>query len=344
MVNIGIIGFGKMARTHADIISKIDDLNLIAVSKRGPDRIEEIKDKYNVEVYTDNDKLLNIKEIDYIVITATNEVHEELAVKAFNKGKDVIVEKPMSTDYKSTLRMIKAAEESKKNLFVYNSMAWDWDFLLVKDIIESGKLGKVLVLKNNYGEFGEFWAGWGIHGLEDPWRIKANGGGMLLDMGPHLVNQILLIMKKDPIGIYGMLQNGIWSKEVDDHFFSIIRFDNDIICQVEISNNCRINLPRWYIIGTKGTLRVTGSGDAVYDNVEINYSKDNGEKIIEKIKLADPIVGGSSPGFYIDFVKFLKGEIKEFESMYRASKVIKILDLIKRSSKENKFIKFDNNV
>ena len=54
--------------------------------------------------------------------------------------------------------------------------------------------------------------------MENPWRIKASyGGGMLLDMGPHLVNQILLIMKKDPIGVYGMLQSGIWSKEVDDH-------------------------------------------------------------------------------------------------------------------------------
>ena len=342
MVNIGIIGFGKMGMVHADIISKIDELNLIAVSKKSFDRLEEIKNKYKIEVYTDNDKLLNIKDIDYVVISTTNETHEELTIKALTMGKNVIVEKPMSTNYQSTLKMIKAAEENKKYLFVYNSMSWDRDFLFVKDIIESEKLGKILVIKNSCGEYGEYWAGWGIDGMKNPWRIKANcGGGILLDMGPHLVNQLLLIMKKDPIGVYGMLQSGVWSKEVEDHVLATIRFDSDIICQLEISNNCTISLPRWYIIGTKGTLRVTGSGDDIYDNIEINYKDDNGKRIIEKIKLVETIGAGFSPGFYIDFVRFLKGEIKEFDSIYRSSKVIKILDLIRKSSEENRYISFE---
>ena len=96
MINMAIIGIGQMGMLHANIIKRNKDLNLIAVSKKSPERIEEIKDKYNLEVYTDNDKLLDIKKIDYVVISTTNDAHEELTIKALSKGKNVIVEKPMS--------------------------------------------------------------------------------------------------------------------------------------------------------------------------------------------------------------------------------------------------------
>jgi len=341
MINMAIIGFGRMGRIHADIINRIKDLNLVAVSKKNPQEAEEIKNKYNVEVYFNNDELLNRKDIDYAVIAATNEVHEEITVKAFEKGKNVIVEKPMGTNYESTLRMIKAAEEYKKNLFVYQSQRWDRDFLFVKDTIQSGKLGRILVIEEKVMFFGSNWAGWGIHGMDFPWRIKAEfGGGTLYDWGPHLVDHILLIMGKDPVGVYGILQSGLWSTEVDDHFFAVMRFDEDTICQIEVNHNCRIPLPRWYVIGTKGTLKVKGDLSNVWDEAEINYINDKGEKEIQNIKFADYPGAGLSSGFYRDFVKFLAKQKKEFVSMYEASKVIKILDMIKKSSEEKKYIEF----
>ena len=282
-----------------------------------------------------------MNEIDFVVVSTTNETHEEITIKALNKNKNVIVEKPMSTNYESALRMIKAAEINKKKLFVHQSMAWDWDFLFIKDIIKSGKLGKILVIKNNYGVFGESWPGAGILGMKNPWRTKAKyGGGILLDMGPHLIDQIFRIVGKDPVGVFGVLQSGIWTDEVDDHVMAIIKFDDDLLCQIEISNNCRISLPRWYIIGTKGTLIVTESEVDVYNKIEMNYGTDNGEKEIQKTELINTTISGYSPGFYKDLIKFLKGEITEFVSMYQSIKVVKILDLIKKSSKENSFIYF----
>ncbi|GAF84044.1 unnamed protein product, partial [marine sediment metagenome] len=219
MINMGIIGMGRMGEIHANEIKKNKNLNLIAVSKRNKDRIREIEKKFNIKVYLDNDGILNNKEINYIVIATTNETHEELTIKALNKGKNVIVEKPMALNHKGTQRMIKAAEKNKKNLFVYHSMLWDRDFLFVKDIVNSNKLGEILVINNSYCYFGEYWAGWGIHGMKEPWRIKSKyGGGMLMDMGPHLVSQILDIVNDNPIGVFGIIRSGLWTSEVDDHF------------------------------------------------------------------------------------------------------------------------------
>lgn len=329
-----------MGRIHAEIISRTPGLRLIAVSKKNETGIEQIRNKYKVGVYTDNDELLNIKDIDYVVISTTNETHEQLAMEAFRKGKNVIIEKPMSLNYRGAVRMVKASEKYDKKMFVYYSTLWDRDFLLVKETIDSGILGNILCIQSRWIVFGEYWAGWGIHGMDDPWRTKAeSGGGVLMDLGIHMIMQILSIFKKDPIGVYGILQSGLWATEVDDHIFALIRFKENIICQLEASNNCRIPLPRWYVIGTKGTLKVNGSLKEIYDDAEIEYIRDDGTKEKEKISLADYPGSGNSDGFYRDFVRFSKGDKKEFISMHDAARSMEILDVIRESNKKGIYIK-----
>ena len=341
MINMAIIGFGSMGEVHAGWINRSKDLKLVAVSKKVENRVDEIKNKFGVEVYLDNHKLLVRSDIDYVVIAATNEVHEELTIEAFKNGKNVIVEKPMSTSYESTLRMIDAAKQYQKKLFVYHSQRWDKDFLFVKETIESGVLGDILLIEANTLEYGERWAHGGIHGIENPWRIKAEyGGGILFDWGPHLVDHILQIMKKDPIEIYGVLQNRIWSSEVEDFFFACLEFENKTICHIRAFSNCYIPPPRWFIVGTLGTLLVKGSLDSLWDEAEMIYVKSDGEKDIKRIKMKDHSGAGSSSGFYDNFVKYVKGDISEFVDMYDGSKVIKVLEIIKESSIENKSISF----
>lgn len=339
MLNIGIIGMGKMGAVHAGLINEIEGLKLIAVCEKNKDRINQIKKDYEVKVYDNANDLMNIKEIDYVVITTTNETHEEITLKAMEKGKGVIVEKPMSMNYKSTLRMIEASKKYGKNLFVHHSRRWDRDYLLVKKTLDSNILGDILLVQAKVMLCDKGWPAWGIEGLKNPWRIKKEyGGGLLLDWGAHLIDQILQLIGRDPIGIYGLLQNKVWSKEVEDYFFSILKFDNDLICQIEASNNARISLPRWFIIGTKGTLTVKGRSIPIWDEAEIRYQNDDGNRECYTIKLED--VQELTKGFYDDMVLFLKGKKKDFVSMYDASKVIKLTDLIRESSDTGKFISF----
>jgi predicted dehydrogenase len=226
-------------------------------------------------------------------------------------------------------------------LFVHQSSRWDRDFLLLKQVIQSGKLGEILCIQSKVTLCDEGWPQWGIEGSQNPWRIKAQyGGGMLFDWGPHLVDEIMLLMGKDPIGVYGILQSGVWSKEVDDYFFAIMRYDNNVICQIECSNNARLPAPRWFVIGTKGTFIVHGKKDPVWADVEMYYQKDDGEKIHEKVELVGVTESGIEGGFYRDLVPFLEGKKKEFVSMYEASKVVKILEMIKQSSEKNQFISY----
>ncbi len=327
-----------MGMIHADLIKGNKDLKLIAMCKKRKDRLEELKKKYHTQVFTDIEKFLSLENMEYVVISTTNETHEELAIRSMEKGKNVIVEKPMSINYESTQRMVSASKKLKKKLLVYHNRRWDRDYLTVKDIIKSGKIGKVLLVQSKILLCDEGWPYDGIHGREIPWRIKAEyGGGILSDWGSHLVDQVLQLMERDPIGIYGKLQKGVWSTEVEDYFFAVLDFGGDVTCQIEVGNNSYIELPRWYIVGTKGTIAVKGKTIPLWDEIELKYRKDDGTREDQAIKLVG--VTELNSGFYDDFVLFAAGKLKSFVSMHEASNVVRIIDLIKKSHNEKKFIK-----
>ncbi|MBA7538512.1 Inositol 2-dehydrogenase/D-chiro-inositol 3-dehydrogenase [subsurface metagenome] len=132
MLSMAIVGMGKMAAEHAKWIDENKDMKLTAICEKNVKRHTEIKEKYGVDVYSDIDSLLSSeKDLDFAVIVTTNEVHEELTIKALESGANVIVEKPMTLTYESTKRMVAAAEKNKKHLFVHQSSRWDREYLLL---------------------------------------------------------------------------------------------------------------------------------------------------------------------------------------------------------------------
>ena len=85
-----------------------------------------------------------------------------------------------------------------------------------------------------------------------------------------------------------------------------------------------------------------GKKDPVWGEVEVKYVKDNGEQILEKTELIGVKESGIEGGFYRDLVPFLEGKKKEFVSMYESSKVVKILEMIKKSMSKSKLFHLNN--
>jgi scyllo-inositol 2-dehydrogenase (NADP+) len=341
-LGFGIVGMGKMAENHAKWIMARDEMRLVTICDRRPERHAKLRETYGADIYVDYDDLIGRKDVDVVVVSTTNEVHEDLTVRALNAGKHVVVEKPMALNYESAKRMVQAAKRNKREVIVHLSSRWDREFLAIRQILGSGVLGDLLSIQARVMMCDEFWPSWGIHGMENPWRIKAQyGGGILYDWGPHLVDQVLLLVGKAPIGVFGILQSGVWTTEVDDHFLAVLRFDGQQICQIEVSNNGRINTPRWYITCTKGTLAVPGKTSPFWDEVEMNYLTANGKKEIRKIQFVNVTESGMEGGFYDELVPYLKGQKKDFVTMNDGLRSVKILDLIMMSDKEKRYIPYD---
>ncbi len=332
MVKVGIIGLGEMGKIHVDLAKKSGKIDIIGGCEIDSKRIDDIKDIYNFDIYSDLDKFLSNEEIEYVIISTPNRTHEEVAIKALSYKKNVLIDKPLSIDYESSLRIFNKALENRKKVLVFQSRRWDADFLKIKEIIDSGILGDILGIQSRLYE--KIWEDREIDDIQKSWRLNDAGGGLLLDWGAHLIDQILLLIKRDPVSIYGLLQKSSLDYIIDDYFLGIFEFDNNIICEVEARNNDRLKMPRWYIVGTKGSLIVKNKKNYIWDEIEIEYKNNKGKEVREIIKI--PNVKIFSENIYKDFEKFVNGEKEVFVDINESLRVLKIIDLIRFSNKEKK--------
>ncbi len=340
-IKMGIVGMGKMAAFHAGWMTPQNQLELVAICEKNAQRVEELKQEYSIPIYQDYGEFLREAGMDFVVVTTTNPYHADLSIQAMEAGKSVIVEKPMALDYASTRRMIETAERLKKHLLVHQSGRWDRDFLLLKSLIQSGVLGELLLIRQSVMLCDEGWPAWGIEGMSNPWRVMGNGGGMLYDWGPHLIDWNLQLVDQDPTSVYCVLQQGFWSKDVDDYCFGVMKFGGKLVCQFEAGNNGRLPTDRFYVVGTKGTFMVKGKKFPTWDEAELSYVTDNGEQVVQKWELVGANESGIEGGFYRDLVPYLEGKIPNFVSMYDASRVVKVIELMQIANRENRVVFWD---
>ena len=165
-------------------------------------------------------------------------------VKCLLAGKNVICEKPVAMNSKELQEMIDAANKSGKLFTVHQNRRWDVDFLAMKKIHDSGEIGGIFNIESRIH---------GSRGIPSDWRgEKEHGGGMLLDWGVHLIDQILQIYTEKIEKIYCRFDH-ITNKEVDDGFQLYIHFEGDKRAYVEVGTYNFISLPRFYMQGEKGT-------------------------------------------------------------------------------------------
>lgn len=241
---MGIVGFGGMAGWHRETIETIDGLIIGGVFDIRQERMQAA-DKLGLKCFKSLEELLADKEIDLVLAATPNDMHKPIAIQAMKAGKHVVSEKPVTLSSRDLREMIAVSEETGKFLTVHQNRRWDEDFLTVKKIIEQGKLGEIYRIESRVH---------GSRGIPGDWRQeKKYGGGMVLDWGVHLLDQILLLMKELKCkSVYATLTN-VTNQIVDDGFSVELTFENGFVAFVEVGTSNFIALPRWYILGQNGT-------------------------------------------------------------------------------------------
>ena len=243
MKNIAVIGYGGQGAWHCDRIFTSEVCNL-----KGTYDIREIRNKAAAEkgiyVYASNEAIFADDTVDAVVIATPNDSHEELVIKALKAGKHVICEKPVEMSVASLDRMLAAAKESGKLFTVHQNRRWDVDFLAVKQLAESGEIGKVFSIESRVH---------GSRGIPSDWRCeKAYGGGMIFDWGVHLIDQMLQIYKQKIVRLNCVCSH-ITNKEVDDGFKLDLFFEDGATARVELGTYNFIAMPRFYVQAENGS-------------------------------------------------------------------------------------------
>ncbi|MBH54759.1 MAG: oxidoreductase [Opitutaceae bacterium] len=201
-LNIGIIGYGFMGRTHSNAyrqVAKFFDTEyqpvLKAVCARSEDRVKAFADNWGYESYeTDWRKLIERDDIDAIDIAAPNHLHREMAIAAAAAGKMVLCEKPLGMNPSEGREMADAVNKAGVPNFVWFNYRFVPAVALVKKFVDDGKLGRIYHYRAN------FLQDWCIEagvpqGGEGLWRLDVNsaGSGVTGDLLAHCIDTALWI-------------------------------------------------------------------------------------------------------------------------------------------------------
>ena len=200
--NFAIIGCGHIAHRHVKHINAHELGAISGVFDIDETQLSDFSRKYSLKAYSTLQELLNDSDIDVVNICTPNGTHAELAIKALKAGKNVVVEKPMAISVESALEMQKAALESDLKLFVVKQNRYNPPVKAVKELIESQKLGKPLMVSVNC-----FWNRNAEYYKQSPWRgTKELDGGALYTQFSHFVD-ILYYLFGEIENVSGVMEN-----------------------------------------------------------------------------------------------------------------------------------------
>jgi len=166
-IKVGLVGCGNAARNiHMPLFLKHRDIySVVCCTDAVAETAAAFARDFDVRALGSTDRLLEEREVELvIVLTKPPWTHRDIALKALASGKHVVVEKPMAGSDAECAQMVQAAESASRVLAVHHNRRWDLDFLAARWAIESGLVGQVRVVRNEYvaGFTGSAYD-WGIH-------------------------------------------------------------------------------------------------------------------------------------------------------------------------------------
>ena len=245
--NLGIIGYGSMATWHhRNLLERAPE-----VVPYGAYDIDEARNKVAAEsglkVYDSAEELLADPVIDMVLVATTNNFHGTYAKQAMCAGKAVIMEKPATITSREFLEVMDVQRETGMQLSVHQNRRWDGDYLTVRKAIADGIIGRPYLIKSRV---------LGSRGIPEGWRTHPEtGGGMMLDWGVHLIDQVIQMMPEPVTHLRAHMQHTSISA-VDDGFTLELIFRSGVTAQVEVDTSCFVHEDRWHVRGDQGTIQV----------------------------------------------------------------------------------------
>jgi len=182
-IKTAIIGYGFSAKTfHLPFLNILAHFEVTAISSSNAAAVNN--DWPSAQHYATAEQMIVNTDAQLVIITAPNDVHYPLAKLALEHNKHVIIEKPFVTNIADGEALIELANEKKLILSVYHNRRWDGDFLSVKKLMADKTLGNIKHFESHFDRFRP--------NVVQRWREQAQeGGGILFDLGPHLLDQTL---------------------------------------------------------------------------------------------------------------------------------------------------------
>jgi len=185
-IRAAVIGFGLGGRVfHTAYIHAVPGLELAAIVQRKGDEAAQAYPQ--ARIYRSAEEMLADESIQLVAVTTSNQTHYELGRQSLLAGKHTVIDKPFALTTAEAADLISIAKERKLVLSAFQNRRWDGDFRTIRDLLSRGVLGRLVVFESHYDRFRQ-------EPRLNTWKEGGlPGGGMLYDLGSHIIDQALAL-------------------------------------------------------------------------------------------------------------------------------------------------------
>lgn len=239
-IHIGILGGGNISQTHARAVKEIAGVEITAICGQNEEKVKRLAGEYGGIAYENLDAFLLHRPMEVVLIGSPSGLHAEQGIAAANQGLHVLVEKPIDINTDRADAVIIACERAKVKLGVFFQDRVSPDILKLKELINSGKLGKPILMSARVKWFRpqEYYA-------QSRWRGSSafDGGGAMMNQGIHTVD-LLLWLLGDIAGIHAKARTALHAIEVEDSVVALLEFSSGAIGTIEAATSVYPGYPR----------------------------------------------------------------------------------------------------
>ena len=243
VLKLGLMGYGFAGTTfHAPVIAHSGRTALSVIATSQAERAQA--DYPQARIVPDFESLLACEDINCVVIATPNDTHFALARQALLAGKHVVVDKPVTLSAAEATTLAQLAKERALLFAPFHNRRWDGDFLTLRALIDSGRLGRITHYTSHFDRFRPQ--------IPQRWREQAaHGGGLLFDLGPHLIDQAIALFGP-PQSVSATLREQRERAEVPDYLHLQLSYPH---CEVVLHASALAALapPRFRVHGVAGS-------------------------------------------------------------------------------------------
>lgn len=250
-MHLGIIGGGNISETHARAARETPGLEIAAVYGTNSERVARLSAQYGGTAYSDFEKFLLHRPMDFVAIGSPSGLHAEQGIAAAKRGLHVLTEKPLDISTSQSDALIAAAERAGVKLGVFFQDRFKTDLIRLRELVLSGALGKLILADarvkwfrpvNYYGD--SRWRG----------TLKLDGGGALINQAIHTVD-LLLWACGDVASVQAVKRTALHHIESEDTLVAMLEFENGAIGTLQATTSVFPGYPRRVeLTGSEGTI------------------------------------------------------------------------------------------
>jgi predicted dehydrogenase len=249
-IRVGIAGLGRSGwAIHANLLAPLtEEFQVVAVTDEDASRRAEAIERFDCQAYETYDELIADSSVELVVVSLPSFLHAPASIAALRAGKHAVCEKPMAVSMEEADAMVAAAAASDQVFTIFQQRRYNPDFVKVREIIDSGILGRIVQINIAESKFTRRW---------DWQTLQKFGGGSLNNTGAHFLDQALQLFGPGTPTVFCVLDRTLTLGDADDHVKLVFSAADSPTIDIEISSCDAFPPATWRVLGTRGGLQGT---------------------------------------------------------------------------------------